>query len=72
MVRFTSFLTKHGFRGSKAETSLFVLHHGSATAYLMLYMDDTILTASSQSLLQQTLTKLQFEFAMTCFSPMQY
>jgi hypothetical protein len=45
--KFTSFLLKLGFRGSKSDTSLFVLHHGSSSAYLLLYLDDIILTAST-------------------------
>jgi hypothetical protein len=45
--KFTSFLLKLGFRGSKSDTSLFVLHHGSSSVYLLLYLDDIILTAST-------------------------
>jgi hypothetical protein len=45
--KFTSFLLKLGFRGSKSDTSFFVLHHGSSSAYLLLYLDDIILTAST-------------------------
>ena len=33
-------------------------------AYLLLYVDDIVLTASSQHLLQQIITSLQQEFAM--------
>jgi hypothetical protein len=48
-LQFTLFLIKLGFYGSKSDTSLFVLHHGSSTSYLLLYVDDIILTASSES-----------------------
>ncbi|GJR38446.1 ribonuclease H-like domain-containing protein [Tanacetum coccineum] len=45
--RFTSFITRVGFQHSKTDASLFVFHRGSDIAYLLLYVDDIILTASS-------------------------
>jgi hypothetical protein len=38
--RFTSHLLTLGFTASLADASLFVLHHGSTTVYLLLYVDD--------------------------------
>ncbi|WVZ82160.1 hypothetical protein U9M48_029453 [Paspalum notatum var. saurae] len=38
--------------------------HGDETAYLLLYVDDIVLTASSQHLLQRIITSLQQDFAM--------
>src|SRR6185295_3678536 len=37
---------------------------GAETAYLLLYVDDIVLTASSQQLLQSVISSLQQEFAM--------
>ena len=34
------------------------------TAYLLLYVDDIVLTASSQQLLERVISSLQQEFAM--------
>jgi hypothetical protein len=45
--RFATFLTTLGFLEAKSDTSLFIFHHGSDTVYLLLYVDDIILTASS-------------------------
>ncbi|GJW18476.1 ribonuclease H-like domain-containing protein [Tanacetum coccineum] len=42
------------------------------TAYLLLYMDDIILTASSTSLLQRIISLLHAEFAMTDLGPLNY
>nr|CAB3497375.1 unnamed protein product [Digitaria exilis] len=42
----------------------FVGSTSTETAYLLLYVDDIILTASSQTLLQQIIQSLQQEFAM--------
>jgi hypothetical protein len=33
--------------GAKSDTSLFIYHHADGVAYLLLYIDDIILTASS-------------------------
>ncbi|GKF64834.1 ribonuclease H-like domain-containing protein, partial [Tanacetum coccineum] len=41
---FASFITRVGFQHSKTDTPLFVYHMGSDVAYLLLYVDDIILT----------------------------
>jgi len=53
-----------GFTEAKSDTSLFIYRHGSETDYLLLYVDDIVLTASSQPLLQRIIMSLQQEFAM--------
>ncbi|KAJ0624745.1 putative RNA-directed DNA polymerase [Helianthus annuus] len=63
--RFSSFITKHGFKSSLSDNSLFVFQHGNSLAYLLLYVDDIILTASSDSLLRKTIQLVSHEFAMT-------
>jgi hypothetical protein len=50
-TRFTSFLSTLGFVSSKCDTSLFILRQGSQIAYLLLYVDDIILTANTTPLL---------------------
>ncbi|GKA17015.1 ribonuclease H-like domain-containing protein [Tanacetum coccineum] len=56
--RFTSFITRVGFQHNKTDASLFVFHRGSDIAYLLLYVDDIVLTASSTALLQRIITVL--------------
>ncbi|XP_071686274.1 uncharacterized mitochondrial protein AtMg00810-like [Rutidosis leptorrhynchoides] len=53
------------------QKSLYGLKQGSATAYLLLYVD-IILTASSTGLLQQIISSLHKEFAMTDLGPLNY
>ena len=53
-----------GFTEAKSDTSLFIYRRGDETAYLLLYVDDIVLTASSQQLLQSVISSLQQEFAM--------
>jgi len=49
---------------AKFDTSLFIYHHGAETVYLLFYVDDIVLTASSESLLRRLIASLQQEFAM--------
>ena len=62
--RFATFLLTLGFTEAKSDTSLFIYRRGDETAYLLLYVDDIVLTASSQQLLQSVISSLQQEFAM--------
>ncbi|WVZ85683.1 hypothetical protein U9M48_032578 [Paspalum notatum var. saurae] len=62
--RFATFLITLGFSEAKSDTSLFVYRLGDETAYLLLYVDDIVLTTSSQHLLQRIILSLQQEFAM--------
>ncbi|GKE81912.1 ribonuclease H-like domain-containing protein, partial [Tanacetum coccineum] len=48
------------------------IRHGMDTAYLLLYVDDIVLTASSQVLLQQIITSLHQEFYMTDLCSLNY
>jgi hypothetical protein len=53
-----------GFVEAKADTSLFIFRRGAEAVYLLLYVDDIILTASSTVILRRTVSVLQREFAM--------
>jgi len=57
--RFASFQLSLGFAEARSDTSLFIYRQGSDVAYLLLYVDDIVLTASSPALLQQTISALQ-------------
>ncbi|GJY79652.1 ribonuclease H-like domain-containing protein [Tanacetum coccineum] len=46
--------------------------YGIDTAYLLLYVDDIVLTASSEGLLQRIIGSLHQEFAMTDLGPLNY
>ncbi|GJR94193.1 ribonuclease H-like domain-containing protein [Tanacetum coccineum] len=70
--RFASYATRVGFQHSKTDSSLFVFHRGSDIAYLLLYVDDIILTASSSAFLQRIITSLHSEFAMTDLGSLNY
>jgi hypothetical protein len=48
--RFATVLLTLGFVEAKSDTSLFIYHHSDGVAYLLLYVDDIVLTASSPQL----------------------
>ena len=56
--RFAAYLISLGFVEAKSDTSLFVYRRGTDTIYLLLYVDDIILTASSSAILQRTIQAL--------------
>jgi hypothetical protein len=70
--RFAIFLTTLGFLEAKSDTSLFIFRHDSDTVYLLLYVDDIILTASSMELLRRTIFALQWKFAMKDLGPLHH
>jgi hypothetical protein len=63
-IQFATYLTTLGFIEAKSDTSLFIFRRGSGMVYLLLYVDDIILTASSMELLRHTISALQREFTM--------
>jgi hypothetical protein len=70
--RFTSYLTTLGFIASALDVSLFVYKNGSQLTYLLLYVDDIILTASSLDLVQSLTARLHLKFAMTDLGDLPY
>jgi hypothetical protein len=70
--RFATSLTSLGFIEAKSDTSLFIFHRRSETVYILLYVDDIILTASSTELLRHTISALQQEFIMKDLGPLHH
>jgi hypothetical protein len=70
--RFATFLTTLWFLEAKSDTSLFIFSRGSDTVYLLLYVDDIILIASSMELLCRTISAFQQEFAMKDLGPLHH
>ncbi|XP_074266651.1 uncharacterized protein LOC141589930 [Silene latifolia] len=70
--RFASYISCLGFISSKCDSSLFICHTPTHMAYLLLYVDDIILTASSPDFLHAIIRDLSTEFAMTDLGPLHY
>lgn len=63
--RFHTFILSLGFHASKCDSSLFILQSSAGITYLLLYIDDILLTASSAHLLRSIIAALHAEFAMS-------
>ncbi|XP_074287645.1 uncharacterized protein LOC141612793 [Silene latifolia] len=70
--RFADFVTTIGFRNSKCDHSLFIYKDGNSLAYLLLYVDDIILTTSSEALRLSIMSRLSKEFAMKDLGLLSY
>ncbi|XP_021991474.1 uncharacterized mitochondrial protein AtMg00810-like [Helianthus annuus] len=70
--RFTDYVLTLGFKHSRCDASLFTFHHGSDTAFLLLYVDDILLVTSSDLLRQRLMSSLADEFAMKDLGPLSY
>lgn len=70
--RFATYLISLGFLSCKSDTSLFVYNRGTTTAYLLLYVDDIVLTASSPSALSTIVSALCREFDMKDLGSLHY
>lgn len=62
--RFADYTSSIGFYQSKCDHSLFIYKKYSHLAYLLLYVDDIILTTSSDALRQSIISLINSEFAM--------
>jgi hypothetical protein len=70
--RFAMYLLTLGFVEAKYDTSLFIFRCGVDTVYLLLYVEDIVLTASSTTLLQHTISALMREFTMKDIDPLHH
>ncbi|GKD78095.1 ribonuclease H-like domain-containing protein, partial [Tanacetum coccineum] len=69
---FAGYATRARFYHSRCDSSLFIYRQGSQVAYLLIYVDDIILTASCPTLLQQIIGSLNNEFDMTDLGELNY
>lgn len=70
--RFSHFLLQYGFQCSRTDSSLFVFSRSEGSLYLLLYVDDIVLTSNNPNLLQTFVTRLSHEFAMKDLEPLHY
>src|SRR5688572_11519867 len=70
--RFATHLHSIGFTMMAFETSLFMLQCGDDTAWLLLYVDNIVLTACTSTLLQNIIHDLRCAFAMKDLGLLHY
>jgi histone deacetylase 1/2 len=70
--RLKSTLVKIGFNPSRCDPSLFTMHTNQQSTFLLVYVDDIIITGSSQTLIQQLIHKLDQEFSLKDLGKLDY
>ncbi|CAJ2662323.1 unnamed protein product [Trifolium pratense] len=70
--RFADYASSIGFSQSKCDHSLFIYKKNHHMAYLLLYVDDIILTTSSDTLQTTIISLLSSEFAMKDLGQLSY
>ena len=70
--RFAGYVSTIGFSHNISDHALFIYHSGNNIAYLLLYVDDIILTASSDAFLSSIIARLNSEFAMKDLGALSY
>ena len=70
--RFSSFLLKLGFYCSRTNTSLFVFTRKDDLIYVLIYVDDIILTGNNPALINQFISQLNSEFAVKDLGLLNY
>jgi hypothetical protein len=62
--RLSDFLQTIGFRASKVDTSLFILTRNHDICYLLVYVDDILLTSNNSALIHHLITLLSPKFKL--------
>ncbi|KAM1936674.1 hypothetical protein ACFX15_013916 [Malus domestica] len=70
--KFTSFLPGLGFKASFADPSLFVQTSSHGIVFLLLYVDDIIITGNDSSLIFYVILALTMEFDMKDLGQLHY
>lgn len=65
--RFDDYITTIGFLRSTSDHSLFIYRQGTFTAYMLLYVDDIILTTSSDALRMSIISLLSAELGQLSY-----
>ncbi|KAD0286868.1 hypothetical protein E3N88_44505 [Mikania micrantha] len=70
--RLSTFLSNHGFSCSQADTSLFIFKKDTMLLYLLVYVDDIILTGNDKTFITHFISQLHSEFAIKDLGALTY
>ena len=70
--RLSSKLINLGFKASKSDASLFIYIKGHVTMYMLIYVDDIIVTSSSSEAVTALLQDLKKDFALKVLGDLHY
>ena len=71
-ARLSDKLYQFGFTSSKADTSLFIFHHGGILIYMLVYVDDIVITGSSKSAIDKLVQALACSFPIKDLGRLSY
>jgi hypothetical protein len=71
-TRLSDFLLSIDFRASKVDTSMFILSDGTNIFYLLVYVDDILLTGSNSAMLHHLIQLLSSEFKLRDLGDVHY
>jgi len=71
-TRLSDFLLSIGFLASKVDTSLFILSDDTNTFYLLVYVDDILLTGNNSAMLHHLVQLLSSEFKLRDLGDVHY
>nr|XP_016480857.1 PREDICTED: uncharacterized mitochondrial protein AtMg00810-like [Nicotiana tabacum] len=66
------FLAPIGFQKSNSDSSLFICHHNGALVYILVYVDDIIITGSSSDVIKQAIHVLSARFSLKDLGQLHY
>ncbi|XP_026439733.1 uncharacterized protein LOC113338554 [Papaver somniferum] len=71
-AKFSSALLEEGFQQSRADYSLFLYHKGAISIYVLVYVDDIIITGNNDLAINQLKHKLEAKFSLKNLGRLQY
>lgn len=71
-IELRNYLITVGFVNSVSDTSLFILRKGRSIVYMLVYVDDILVTGNDVALLQQTLAALATRFSVKEHEDLHY
>ena len=70
--RFSTQLLHMGFQASLTDSFLFILQQGKLVVYLLVYVDDIVMTGNSLQFLSSLITQLSATFELKDLGPLHY
>lgn len=71
-MRLSTTLLEFGFVSSPVDTSLFIYHAGNCHIFLLIYVDDILVTGTDTSFIESLINRLQVEFKLKNLGPIGY
>ncbi|GKV02336.1 hypothetical protein SLEP1_g14789 [Rubroshorea leprosula] len=69
---FKTFLLRNGFVNSRSDSSLFIFHHQSDWVYFLIYVDDIIVTGSTEKLVESIISLMGATFSIKDLGCLNY